>query len=238
RSRRVERIELRGAEEARQVGAAKLAQRRHPRPLQERPQRRLVGALARSQEAPRLDRQPLEVHPAKLGVGAGVARPPQIARELVLALQRVAVERVHARLEQLVASPLEGLATLRVGLVGLHDGDASKRDRPLGPGYLERRLEPGQLLGQLVRLAPQEPVEREPEELAEAPSLIPARGRAELAQLLHLGAVEEARVAGVDRLDLQLLLVARALQVELPSELLRERLGLRAIGLEIHPLAR
>ena len=198
-------VEVRGAKEARQIGAAKLPQRGQSRAPQLGIGDRRVGILRGLEEGGGLARQRLEVDPAKLGVGGGIARPAQRPAELVGALERRAVERVQPLAEDGVARLLERRPALRLRLVGLLDRHRAIRDRPVARVDLQRGLEPGQLRRLGPGLEAQQPVERELEQVAKAALLVVAGGgAAELPQPLHVRAREQVGVVTVDGLDLEL----------------------------------
>ena len=170
---REHRVEARGSKEARQIAAPKLDERRHPRPHELGVHHRGIGVLRRVTEARRLPRQRLQVDPPKLAVGGRIARPSEAPADLVAALERGAIERVEALDEQGVPRLLEPSPSPRVRLVGLLDLDRPVGHRSVAGVDLERGLERGQLLRLAPRRDPDQPVEREMEQVAEPPPLSP-----------------------------------------------------------------
>ena len=170
-------VEVRGAKEARQIGTPKLPERGHSACAgagdRRSPRRRSSVASRKRAVWPR---QRLEVDPAKLGVGGGIARPAQRAAELVGAFERRAVKRVEPLRQHGVARLLERRPTVRLRLVGLLDRDARYGTGP-SPGSISSEASSPASSTDSARVSrPEQSVERELEQVTKPALLVVAAG--------------------------------------------------------------
>jgi hypothetical protein len=170
-----------------------------------------------------------QVEPAKLGEGIEVGRPAELDADPVPALEHLAVKRGEPLGEGGVPGGLDRGPALGVPFVRLGD-----RRRPVGHRLpidldLEGRLELRQpcLLGPGGR--PEVALERELMEVAEPATELAGRRPADLPDPLDRLAIEQVSIALIDRLHLELALVAGEMEVVLAVELLDEALGPLAV---------
>ena len=135
-----------------------------------------IGRGGGSREGRGLGRQPVEVEPLDLGAHRPVAAPAERARELVVELERLAVEGIELPCGHLEPRALDRRPPVRVGLVGLRHGRLAKA-QPLA-AHLDRQLglAAGQLGVERPGGQPQVALDREIEQHAPSPCSSPAGG--------------------------------------------------------------
>ncbi len=131
-------------------------------------------------------------------------------------------------LGELGADPVDALALVAVRLVGHRRPEHPERDRLAVDLGLERRLELGCLLGLLARQLAEVALGGEAPQLAD-PGIAVRR----LAERLGLLELRQLGVALVDRRELELLLEAGVVEVELLVELGDEPVGPLAEAVEV-----
>ena len=227
------RVQRRSAEEAGEVGAAGLGAAEAEDRLQlrlENPRVDLPGCL---EEGAGLPRQRLEVDPAELGVGGGIARPAELGDEPVGPLEHNSVQRVDLLGEQLHARRLDRPPAPGVGFVRL-----LHRGHPVGDlGAVDVDHQLGLAGGdsRLLRRAgpPQVCADGELEQVPGAAPALAARRAVGLAQLVDRLAAEQIGTAGVDRLDVIGGRLAGEVKVVGEVELGEELARLGRVGVEV-----
>ena len=143
-------------------------------------------------------------------------------------LDAFGVQWVQMLFGQLDANPVETLALVAVGLVRHLRPEHPERDRLALDHRFERGLLFGDFLGGLARELPEVALDGEAPELGDVP--VSFRRPAERERLVELGQVG---IALVDRAELELLLVARVVEVELLVEVGDEAVCALAEAVEV-----
>ncbi len=146
------------------------------------------------------------------------------------------MERVEPLLQGPVSLRLQPTAALDIGLVRLLHRHGAIRDRTVAGIDLERRLEARELGRLGPGLRADQSLDAEVEQVAKAPMLLAAwRPSDQLPEPPRRLTGEQLGVAAVDRLQLEIGLASRQVQVVLATQLLAEALRPPSVGVEVEP---
>ena len=187
----------------------------------------LVQRLRRLEERAALSREVVQLQAEPL-VELEVRRRAERRQRCARLLDGLEVERVQVLLGRLPHHAIDPLALGAVGLVGHRRAQHPERNRLAVDRDLELGLERSELLGVGARQPPEVALAGEAPELADA--AVAVDRRAERLRLLELGQVG---VPLVDRLELEPLLQAAVVEVELLVELGDEPVRAGPEGVEL-----
>ena len=220
-------VPLGRAEEPRDVPALRLVERDAEALSQQRLDRLLEQALRVGEDGAALVGQLVELEAEAAVQLDGVGRA-EILHRLQRDCRRLAVDRVHVLLGQLVPRLLERSPLVAVGLVRHRRTQHAEADLLAVHVRLDRRLERGDLLRVLLREVGEVFGAAEVPELADGSITVDRSAqRSRVLQRRQLG------IAVVDLRDVERVLVTRVVHVPLVHQLREEAVGLLADGREL-----